>query len=76
MIKSIAISRIIARYSIGMALRAAEKEIRAYAKAGKIPVIAGVAAGGILSWLLSGNIVGAIIGGAAGAIIIHAYKKK
>ena len=75
MIKGMIISKIITRYSIIMALRAAEQEIREAAKAGKIPVAAGAVAGVIFGWLVYG-FIGAGIGGAAGAVIIHAYKKK
>ena len=75
MIKGVLISKIITRYSIIMALRAAEQEVREAAKAGKIPVAAGAVAGVIFGWLIYG-IIGAAIGGVAGATIIHAYKKK
>jgi len=75
MIKGILASKIIARYSIMMALQAANQELREAARAGKIPVIAGAAAGGVLGFAIYG-IIGALIGGAAGAVVIHSYKKK
>ena len=75
MIKGMVISRIITRYSVIMALRAAEQELRDASKAGKIPIIAGLAAGVVAGWFIYG-LLGAVIGGAAGAAVIHAYKKK
>jgi len=75
MIQSIVISRIVARYSIIMALKAAEQEIKTYARTGRIPVIAGLAAGVIVGRLISG-VIGAVIGVVSGAMIIHAYRHK
>jgi len=75
MIKSVFISKIITRHCIFLALKAAEHELKAYARAHKIPIIAGVTAGGIIAWLLSSSVVGALIGGLLGALVIHSHRR-
>lgn len=75
MVKGILLSRMVTRYSMFMALRAAEQELRSAAKAGKIPIAAGITVGIVVGWFISG-FIGAFIGGLSGAIVINAYRRK
>ena len=74
MFKGIVLSRILARYSVFMAIRAAEQKFRAAARAGRIPVAAGVIAGAVMGWLIAG-FMGAIVGALAGALVVDSYRQ-
>ena len=75
MIKSVMLSRIITRYSMFAALRAAEQKLRTAARAGRVPIVAGIALGALIGWVAAG-FVGALIGGILGAVVIDSYKRQ
>jgi ABC-type xylose transport system permease subunit len=73
MVKGLVLSSILSRYSVFMALKAADQKLRAAARAGEVPVIVGVAAGVIVGWLIAG-LIGSLVGGVMGAFIVDAYR--
>ena len=74
MFKGIVLSRILARYSVFMAIRAAEQKFRAAARVGRVPIAAGIIAGAAIGWLISG-LIGAVVGALAGLLLVDSYKQ-
>ena len=74
MIKGMMLSRIITRYSLFAALRAAEQKLRIAARAGRVPIAAGIALGALIGYIAAG-FIGVVIGGVLGAVVIDSYKK-
>ena len=75
MIKGMMLSRIITRYSMFAALRGVEQKLRTAARAGKVPIAAGVALGVLIGYIAAG-FIGVVIGGVLGAIVIDSYKRQ